>query len=569
MPLGVRDLIRARIEKWIEAFEKGYRQNMGLLGRSGLGKTQLLSDIYQSLAARPSSFIPIYIDARTLDFDHFIDRWLGALLSGAFWGQKRVPPQEFQSLMADAAAFIPKTVDKIRHLKKMVRREKPGIVLKELFSLPGTLHAETGRKVVLIIDEFDALGALPVSDPFAALGREIMVEKNVVYLAASSNPIKAREIFREKLTLLFGNFELMEFRHFGFEEAVRFFEGRLLSKKLSAPQKRFLIRMTDGHPLYLELLADRLGSFFVQQSYSGVPSEAGASSPFVPQELVFEMFLRELLDEKGRISLIFEKKLQACASVAKDAAACMRSLLAISQGRRRVLAIAAFIGRKVQETKKILQKMVQEDLIAKSGAFYLIEDPLFRFWLTEVYQKRNHAYLPGTQGLGESLAQALKRDFECAEREDKSDIITRVESLLKEFRNDVLELGEKKIKCPQFSEIAFRPTNGRVFPVFAKSPKARWLCQIAKQAVHEEDVALFLEELKRTRKNIQRKVMITLGGIDQNAKLMAQQANIQLWGLRSFNALLELYNLPKMILFSEREEDGPALGALAQSLHTA
>ena len=74
LPLGVRDLIRARIEKWIDAFEKGYRQNMGLLGRAGLGKTHLLSEIHQSLCAAQPSVIPIYVDARTLDFHHFIDR---------------------------------------------------------------------------------------------------------------------------------------------------------------------------------------------------------------------------------------------------------------------------------------------------------------------------------------------------------------------------------------------------------------------------------------------------------------------------------------------------------------
>lgn len=315
--------------------------------------------------------------------------------------------------------------------------------------------------------------------------------------------------------------------------------------------------MTDGHPFYLELLADRLESFFIQSTDS-----------FVSQELIFEMFSRELLDANGRISLLFEKKLQK-STLAKDASACVRALFALSQGRRRVLAIAAFIGRKVEETKKILHKLVQEDFVTKRGAFYLIEDPLLRFWLTEVYQKRSQTYLPGAQGLRESLTQALKRDFDAVQSEEKTDITARVESLFKEFRNDVLELGEKKIKCPQFSEIAFRPTNGRIFPVFAKSPKARWLCQIAKQAVHEEDVAFFLEELKRTRKKVQRKVMIILQGIDQNAKLMAQQANIQLWGLRSFNSLLELYNLPKVILLSEREEDGPPLGALAQSLHSA
>ncbi len=440
----------------------------------------------------------------------------------------------------------------------MARREKPAAILKELFSFPQRLHEETGCNVIMIIDEFDALSALPVTDAFAALGRQIMIEKNVLYLAASSHPIKAREIFREKLTLLFGNFEIMEFGRLGFEEAVHFFEDRLSGKKLSLPQKRFLIRMTDGHPFYLELLADRLESFFIHSPAS-----------FVSQELFLEMFLRELLDAKGRISFLFEMKLQKCAALAKDASGCLRSFFALSQGRRRVLAIAAFTGRKAEETKKILQRLVQEELVCKRGAFYLIEDPLLRFWLAEVCQKRNQVYLPGAEGLRESLAQALKRDFDSTESEEKRDITARVESLFKEFRNDVLELGEKKIKCPQFSEIAFRPTNGRVFPVFAKSPNARWLCQIADQTVHEEDVSAFLEDLKRTRKNVQRKVMIILRGIDQNARLMAQQANIQLWGLRSFNALLELYNLPKVILLSEREENGPALGALAQSVHSA
>ena len=569
MPLCGRDLIRARIEKWIEAFDKGYRQNMGLLGHSGLGKTRVLLEIYQDLTARNASMIPVYVDARTLDFEHFIDRWLGALLCGAFVSRKRVPPSDFQSLLAGAGLLIPKTVEKIRHFKKIIRREKPSVILKELFSFPESLHRETGCKVIMMIDEFEALSALPVCDPFAVLGREIMIEKNVLYLAASSKPLKAREIFRDKLSLLFGNFEIMEFGHLGFEEAARFFESRLLGKKLSPAQRRFLIRMTDGHPLYLELLADRLESFFIQQKQRRDGTEAASASSFVPQELIFEIFLRELLDVKGRIALLFEKRLQTGMGFFKDASAGVRSLLAISQGRRRVLTIAAFIGRKVEETKKILQRFVHEDLVSKRGVFYLIEDPLLRFWLTEVYQKRNQIYRPGTQALSESIVSALKRDFESTEREEKMDITARVEALFKEFRNDVLELGEKKIKCPQFSEIAFRPTNGRVFPVFAKSPKARWLCQIAQQTVHEEDVVSFLEELKRTRKNVQRKVMIILRGIDQNAKLMAQQAHIHLWGLRSFNALLELYNLPKMILLSEREEDGPALGALAQSLYSA
>ncbi len=63
--------------------------------------------------------------------------------------------------------------------------------------------------------------------------------------------------------------------------------------------------------------------------------------------------------------------------------------------------------------------------------------------------------------------------------------------------------------------------------------------------------------------------MIILAGIDQNAKLIAQEAKIQLWGLRSFNMLLDLYDQPKMILLPKKEENETSLGAVAQGVHTA
>ncbi|HXV27516.1 MAG TPA: hypothetical protein VD913_00980, partial [bacterium] len=69
------------------------------------------------------------------------------------------------------------------------------------------------------------------------------------------------------------------------------------------------------------------------------------------------------------------------------------------------------------------------------------------------------------------------------------------------------------------------------------------------------------------RKKIQRKILVALAGIDQNAKLMAQEARVQIWDLRSFNTLLDLYNLPKMILM--REKHGSPVGAMAQSVPTA
>lgn len=308
-----------------------------------------------------------------------------------------------------------------------------------------------------------------------------------------------------------------------------------------------MIRMTDGHPFYLSLMADRLQS----------------------TEDLLESFSCELLDEKGRIALVFQKKIDFCLSLARDGSPYVRALLAVSEGRRKALTISTAIDKRVLEAKKILQRLVREDLLVKRGSFYGLEDPLFRFWLNHVYRKTSQIYIPDPASIQKELMHSLEKEFAAVESEGQIDITSRVEALLKEFRNDVVEVEQKKLQCPHFSEIAFRPTNGRVFPLIAKNPKVRWLCQISRQMIREEDILLFLDETKRYRKKLQRKIIIALDGIEQNARLLAQEAKIQLWNLRSFNQLLDLYGLPKMIVLTEREQDEASLGTVAQSLSPA
>jgi hypothetical protein len=565
-PSFVRDQIRIRIEKRIQAFEKGYRQNIGLVGSLGLGKSFVLSSIFNSLCAK-ARFIPIYINAEVLDFDHLVDRWIGAMLTGVFLSQDVKPPTNFQSLLLAADPLIPKTVDRIRQFKRTIRKERGVGALRELFALSGALSEETGKQIILMIDEFQALENLPMADPFALLGKEIMVEKNTLYVVTSSTPTRAREIFRDKLSLLFGNFEVVNLAPFGFSETIHFLESRLPGRFFTEEQKRFLIRMTDGNPSYLELLIDRLEFCLAAQAedlHHIAESQGG-----ITNEVLLESFYRELFSEKGRIALLFERRLENCRRLARDSSPYLRTLLAISHGRRKVLGIATFIEKKMLETKKILHRLLCEDIVVKRGSFYVVEDPLFRFWLREVHQKRNQVYIPDYSAAREELKDALKKEFERSEQEEKKDVTARVESLFKEFRNDVLEVEDKKLHCPQFSEIAFRPTNGRIFPLLAKNTKVRWICQVANQIIKEEDVLNFLDELKRYRKDVQRKIFVALSGIDQNAKLMAQEAKIQLWDLRNINTLLDLYDQPKIIPLCEKEGNETTLGALAQELHTA
>lgn len=566
MPFFVREQIRSCVLKRIEAFEKGYRQNVGLIGPKGRGKTSALRSIFLLLCAKPS-LLPVYVDASVMDYDHFVERWIGALLTGFFLTQSVKPPSTFQSLVANAEPLLPKTIERVRSLKAAMRKGRIAASARDLFSLPALVSEETGKKIVLMIDEFDHMETLPVPDPFALLGKEIMVEKDTLFLVTSSAPVRAQEIFREKLSLLFSNFEVVDLKPLGFSETVEYLQRCFPRRSFDAVQKKFLIRMTDGNPVYLDLFMDRL-QVCLNEDRRGLGSDGAPETCAVDHVKIVEAFCEELSGGRARIDLLFRKKLQRCRGLAKDGSSHLKALLAVSCGRRKCLAIATFIGKKTRETKKILQRLVQEDMLVRKGAFYVLDDPLFRFWMREVFQRANQMYLPDDAWLREGILAALQKEYDRLVEEESMDLTGRVQALFKEFRNDRVEMDSRKFCLPQFSEVVFRPTNGRVFPLLARNQKVRWLCQIAERAVREEDVLLFAEELKHFRKNLQRKILVTLGGIDQNAKLMAQQAGIQLWDLRGFNSLLELYDLPKMILLDEGEKNESPLGAVAESLHS-
>lgn len=564
----VRGDISSLIEKRIEALEKGYRQNIGLVGLSGSGKTYFLSSLFQTISVHPR-FIPIYVQAEGMDLDHFADRWTGAILTGLFLSQGVQPPQTFHSLLLAADPIIPKTTDRIRALKKSLRREKSAALLKELFSISEIFAQETGKKLILMIDEFDQLDSLGVPDPFGILGKEIMVQKNTLYLVASSAPSKAREIFKEKLSMLFGNFEVLDMGRFGFEETAAFLRTRFPEIEFSESQKEFLIRITDGKPDYLELILDQLGNCLASHAVretTFIKNEAGEMS----SNYLLESIHRELTAPYGRLEQLFQKKITACRAFGKDAAPALRVLIAMSHGRYRLNAIASAVERKIQDTKKILARLEGKDLIQRRGAFYLLEDPLFHFWLREVFEKSRHLYRPDRGMLEEELMLALKREFEKTEACERGTYERRIESLMKEFRNDSFEIDGRKIQCPQFTEMNVRASGLQPAVFMAKNSKAKWHCQLHYGQVNEDEVTAFLEDLKKYRKKPQQKILFMLRGIEQNAKLMAQEAGVQLWDLRLLNTLLDLYDLPKIVLLPERDTPhGSNVGALAQGVYTA
>lgn len=535
-PLLGREDILSRLEQRLEALKKGYRQNVGLVGPRFIGKTFLIRQFLDKIGKDPE-VIPIYILLTETDFDGFVERWLGSLLQGFLSSQGISFPEEFQLLVKTSRTYIPRTLERMREVKKHAFQKKTALAFRELLDLSATLREETGKKIVLILDEFQLLGTLELTDPFGLFGKEMMIQKDTFYLVTSSEPHRSKEIFSDRLSLLFGNFEVIEVGPLPLKRIRSWSEQQYPELKIPDGDFRLLSHLLNNHPYYFELFLDAARAH-------GLSTQADTWD----REFLLRVLTATLFSKRGLLNRHFEFELQALLRLGRQTRPYIKTLVAVAHGRSKLIQIAAYLGRKGRETKKILQRLVGEGMLEKRGSFYRLSDPLFRFWLRNVYQVKDRDLAPDEERARLYFQHRLADEVRKIEEEDRKDLTGRLESLFSEFRNDVVEVNQKKIKCPAFLELVSRPTNGRFFPILGRTSKGRWLCQVFRDAVTEGDVAGFSEELKRFRRSLQRKVMVALGGIELNAKLMAQEGSIQIWDLENLNALLDLYGKVKIII---------------------
>ena len=529
-----REEILERIEQRLEALKKGYRQNLGLVGPCFIGKTSLARTILERHAHDPE-ILPLYVSLSESDFDGFVERWVGGILQSMLTWKGDPVPEEFQLLVKTSRDYIPKTMERMREAKKHAFQKKTALAFRELLALTDTLREETGKKILLVLDEFQALSSLELTNPFALFGREMMIQKDTLYLVTSSAPHRAREIFSNQLSLLFGNFELIHVGLLSFEDVRSWIEEKFADLGIPEEDLRLLGHLLDNRPYYFEIVLEavRLRS-------------RGETTAWSRDRLIG--ILTELLfSERGAFHRHYESELRLLFRLARYPHAYLRCLSAVASGRFKLAQITAYIGKKMAETKKLLQRLIMEGVLEKRGSFFWVQDPLFRFWLRSVSPLREREFSPWPGASRPLFESRLRGEIRKIEEEDRADLTHRMESLFREFRNDVVEVSQRKIKCPAFFEITSRPTNGRYFPLLSRTSQGRWFCQVYREPVTESDVTGFSEELSRFRSRMQRKIMVALGGIELNAKLLAQESKIEVWDLENVNALLDLYGKQKLM----------------------
>lgn len=529
-----RPAVTQVLEKRLNAFRCDYRQNVGLIGRKFSGKTSVLKNFLLNL--QTDEILPVYVNIGRESLRAFLYKWMGAMLESVTGIHNMTTHNDLSRVARAAKREIPETFHQMRVVRAHLRRHAYEAALKDTLRLSAMVAQETGKKVLLVIDEFHRLKNFSVAHIFSIFGREIMTQKDTMYVMASSSSAAARHIFHEELALLFGNFEILELGPFDFSEVRDFIRHRFGSKEPAMSVQNFLMHITDGHPYYLNVLTERIKLM-----------RAANISNRDDVSLFIDGLTEELFHPSGLLHMLFVHLLKS-KTQGKGDGELVNVIAALASGHHKTGAISRVAGCGREEAKKWLKRLIELDLVASYGSFYVLTDVLFSFWIREVYLVNTRYFGLERQELASLFKQRVCYLMEGYCADEQKDVSERLVRLFRKFQNDIIMIEGKRLHCPKFEEIRNKPSNGRAFPVCAESPQGWWLTQIVRDRLTEEDVLRFVADGQGLPRRPGPRIMIALGGVDPNARLMAKEQKIALWNLRQLNQLFKLYDQPKVIL---------------------
>ena len=551
--VNLRPELAAHLCHRLESFEEGFLRNLALLGPPGSGKTFQL----QQLVSRCQSNVTrIYCQLYRESCRGFFHRFLCAILqaglpsevferasgSQALHAGGRLNDDVLERLMEAAEPQLPNTVAAIRQVSQLVCRRLYGEAFNRSLDTIPILIQERQRPCVLILDEFLYLEELGLGHAFHELGKRVMTWRSALFVLSSSSPYRARTILRERLQLLFGQFELVTLDGVEREPLAHWVREALQAVPGASAISAFLVWWLDAYPWYLSVFLKRFRELVALNRHA-VESEA--------------LFLQTAWDvlgsEEGPLHQWCVSRLERLVHGRLGARA-LEVLSGIAGGARTTTEIGKRVGR--AGLSEALQRLVEQDLSQRNGTCWIIIDPILRCWMSTVFVEQRTVDRFDSAG--------VRRSFECYLRSLWAHWIQtrhlsfaeQVVGLFGKFRDDTVTLDSKTGRLPRFEMIRTHllASDGRQTCLIADAQGKRWCATIQSGPVDENAIADFEAFCRQQIPKPSRKIVVLNAGMERNARLLAKAANMWVWEPSDFRVLMELYGRSDGALRDHRQE---------------
>ena len=530
-----REEVLMTLEKRVNALKSGYRQNVALTGQMLAGKSSILYQFLYNL--KDTTIIPLYIEVVEEPFHSFADKFIATLLYNYFLSCNACPEKELETLMKAAESAVPKTAHAIKRIKADLGKREYNKAYRALFNLTSSLREETGKSCVVILDEFHNLEFLKLKKPYLDFGKVIMVQKDTMYVVSSSQKNTIKKILSEKLALLYGNFEVIEISGFNDKTARTFLEKRLESTTLPAEYAEYLVSFTEGNPFYLNVIAKRISEISLKKGIY-----------ILDKDTVSDAITSVLYDTNGTVNQYFTNTVMSL--MEKDLRESFMGILsALSRGANRISEIASFIGKKSKSgIAEKLKKLIELDVVFRTGSFYFIPDKVFKFWLGFVYHTKKVSLVEDVVNKTRDFKQLIEGDIDSFITENSKGSSERLRELFMNFSGELIEIAKKQRRLPKFSNVEIRKFGSRENMLAYQTEDKIWVCEIWREKGTEVDVSEFIERYRADKDLIVKRICLAPEGIDSNALLLAKENNIWVWSMNDINMIFGIYKKHNLVI---------------------
>jgi GTPase SAR1 family protein len=514
------------LDKRVSGLKDNYRQNIAIVGDELVGKTALIFKFIDRF--HDPRILPLYLEVRVEPLNSFAKRFIGVLLYN-FLAKSGMPLKEdLDFLILKSEKYIPQTVEKIKSILSSLNKHKKNNIFGELNLLCELLHQETGKFCVIIFDEFQNLESMNLSGLYREWSKLLVTNKNTMYIIVSSMKFKTRAVLAKNLSLLFGNFEVINIDPFDTRTSEEYLERLLGTYNLSRPLRDFIVHFTGGYPMYLEVI-----------------SKAVLANKETPLSEILENML---FDSSGLLNQRFSNYIKRFLGHA-HANDYISILYLVSSGRNKIKDIMHIMRMQAKDLTSRINYLLEVDALSRSADFLKINDRMFNFWMRFVYQEKLHSLTFDAKNQKAKFRDNLEGMIQEFIVNAQKPLVERMNDLLHSFENETMQMDRRKVRLNHFREIKPLEFRSNVMKngLIGRSNDSLWIVAVKSDSLTEDDVVEFSRECRRYRHKLQRKVIVTLKDIDTNTRLRALEEKIWTWDINSLNQILDLYSKPRVI----------------------
>ncbi len=532
---NLRPDVAQHLAQRLRAFSEGFRQNLAILGPPGSGKTYQLQ---QLLAQPPAKLLVVYCPLYRDSSRSFLQRFLCAVLQAGLPSAETAPSggaaqaatqPELTRLLSQADSLLPRTAAAVRTAESLIARRLYGEAFTRALDAIPVLIEERRQSCVLILDEFLFLETLGFAHAFHELGKRVMTWPAVLFIFTSSAEYRARSILRERLQLLFGQFELLTLDALDAETVTGWVHQQLRGVRKASAASPFLISWLGLYPWYLTVVLKRLRELAML-----------SKTPELTEPLFLQTVWDLLGSPQGTLHHWCVSRTEAL-SHGRLGSRGLEALLHIAQGARTTTELSRRIGRAT--LSGALQLLVEEGLAQRNGMCWVVPDPILRCWLSTALMEQWAGSRPDSPEVRARFEQHLRALWTRWMQARQLSFPEQVVELFGKFQDDTVSLDSKTGRLPKFATVATQRAGegSTVAYLIAEGEGRRWCATIQEHQVTEQDITHFDAFCRTQSPKPSRKVVITKTSVEPNAKLLAKAVNMWVWDADALNALTHLY----------------------------